>query len=225
MHPIDFRSVRQLDRLRLAPDGSDRDERAEIEAFQVDQTYDGFLDAVFDRTDFGCVTHPYDWRKSLWASAGGLKQRIEQLAAQNGGKKVYLVAHSMGGLLVRAMLARHGTDDLWNKIGRIVFLGTPHYGSPTILYYIQNHFYGTDLKLILALVLSRATFRSLWGAIGLLPARAGSTPAPGPRTPSRGSPRNRTIYISTHALTLTSTTSAPGRSIWRRARPCTSRTS
>jgi hypothetical protein len=82
----------------------------------------------------------------------------------------------MGGLLIRAMLARHADDELWRKIGRIAFIGTPHYGAPAMSFYLKNHFYGTDQKLILALVLSRSTFRSLYGALSLLPAPRGIYP-------------------------------------------------
>jgi hypothetical protein len=82
----------------------------------------------------------------------------------------------MGGLLIRAMLARHGDEALWRKIGRIAFIGTPHYGSPAIAFYLKKHLYGTDGKLILALLLSRSTFRSLYGALSLLPAPKGIYP-------------------------------------------------
>jgi pimeloyl-ACP methyl ester carboxylesterase len=38
---------------------------------------------------------------------------------------VHLVAHSMGGLVARAYLRRHG----WDGIGAVVTLGTPHRGT------------------------------------------------------------------------------------------------
>lgn len=172
-----LRNRDKIDKLGLDPDGDDIDSQYAIEATQVDQTYDGFLAAVWQRPDddFGCVKFPFDWRKSLWKSTGALKAKVEELHDRGVGK-VHLVGHSMGGLLIRAMLARHADAALWSKIGRIVFIGTPHYGSPAIAFYLKKHFYGTELKLILALVLSRSTFRSLYGALSLLPAPKGIYP-------------------------------------------------
>ena len=87
---------------------------------------------------------------------------------------MHLVAHSMGGLVVRAALMRH--PDLWDMVGRIVFLGTPHYGSPAIAGYLKNHLWGFDFLVVLGRLLSRQTFRSLWGVLDLLPAPAGVYP-------------------------------------------------
>jgi len=52
-----------------------------------------------------------------------LEEKLEHFMSKF--KKVDMVAHSMGGLLVRAYLLHH-TD---NKIRRLIFLSTPHYGT------------------------------------------------------------------------------------------------
>jgi pimeloyl-ACP methyl ester carboxylesterase len=171
-----LRNRDKIDKLGLDPFGADKDPGNMVRASNVDQTYDGFLYAAYLRDDFGCVKFPYDWRKSLLQSVDALRDLIIEVHRQHPKKSpVHLVAHSMGGLLVRATLARYGAE-LWPKLGRIVFLGTPHYGATAIACYVKNHFYGTDLKLMLALVLSRDTFRSLYGPIGLLPAPRGLYP-------------------------------------------------
>ena len=54
-----------------------------------------------------------------------LAQRIENVCRATGADRVVLVAHSMGGLAVRAFLAQHGTA----AIGAVVTLGTPHRGT------------------------------------------------------------------------------------------------
>ena len=42
-----------------------------------------------------------------------------------GSKQVTLIAHSMGGLICRSYLARHGSD----RVDRLLTLATPHQGS------------------------------------------------------------------------------------------------
>lgn len=54
-----------------------------------------------------------------------LKQRIEEVCAATGSKQVTLVGHSMGGLICRSYLARHGTE----RVDRLFTLATPHAGS------------------------------------------------------------------------------------------------
>src|ERR1035437_3956760 len=113
-------------------------------------------------------------RRSFSGLVGQTQARCE-IAATNGGQPVHIVAHSMGGLMARAALKEFG-DELWPIVGRIVFIGTPHYGSPAIAGYLKNHLWGWDLMAVLGLYLSRATFRSFWGVLSLLPAPAGVYP-------------------------------------------------
>lgn len=54
-----------------------------------------------------------------------LNQRIEEVCAITGSKQVTLIAHSMGGLICRSYLARHGSD----RVDRLLTLATPHQGS------------------------------------------------------------------------------------------------
>ena len=51
--------------------------------------------------------------------------RLHRLLADTEDSEVHVVAHSLGGLLVRHLLARN-PDDI---SGRVVTLGTPHQGS------------------------------------------------------------------------------------------------
>ncbi|HNI73883.1 MAG TPA: alpha/beta hydrolase, partial [Accumulibacter sp.] len=74
---------------------------------------------------------PYDWRQSLERCAETLKTVIEQADAQNAKQPIRLLAHSMGGLVVRALMAKY--PDTWQKVvesgGRLVMLGTPNNGA------------------------------------------------------------------------------------------------
>ncbi len=75
--------------------------------------------------------------ESVWAATyepvyGSIESSVPQLAAQidaaraaGGQGRVILVAHSMGGLVVRAYLRAHGGAG----VARVVTLGTPHRGS------------------------------------------------------------------------------------------------
>ncbi|HVR95953.1 MAG TPA: hypothetical protein VMW27_05020 [Thermoanaerobaculia bacterium] len=180
---IDARTREHLDHLRLNPEGTASvDPKHQVFPFTTDPTYDPFLSAVWERDDFGHVLFPYDWRMSLTRSAARLRDKVLQIFESNGGKKVHFVAHSMGGLLVRATLADH--PELWPKLGRIVFLATPHYGSPAIAGYLKNHLWGWELLAVLGLYLSRPTFRSLWGVLELLPAPRGIYPGTRPDDPA-----------------------------------------
>lgn len=64
--------------------------------------------------------HPYDWRRSIPQLGAELARRIERERA----REVFLVGHSMGGLVARA--AMHiGAP----KVRRSIMLGTPNFGS------------------------------------------------------------------------------------------------
>lgn len=173
---IDVRTRQHLDDLRLSPDGTeDANPKHKVVPCTTDPSYEGFLTAVLEQDAFAHEVHPYDWRKPLAASAAGLRDHILRMNERNGGDAVHLVAHSMGGLLVRATLARFG-DELWPKLGKVVFLATPHYGSQAIGGYLKNHFWGFEMMSVLGRYLGRETFRSLWGALSLLPAPRGIYP-------------------------------------------------
>jgi len=80
---------------------------------------------------------PYDWRHSVRKAAARLADTIEPLVgqAERSGQPLRLVAHSMGGLVVRAMIADGGRGTaLWQRITRLpdsrfMMLGTPNLGS------------------------------------------------------------------------------------------------
>lgn len=54
-----------------------------------------------------------------------LKERIDQLAAGSPTGKVDVIAHSMGGLIVK----KYAMDNADPKIGKLVFVGVPNLGS------------------------------------------------------------------------------------------------
>lgn len=75
----------------------------------------------------------FDWRRSIEAAADELVRFVSEvtskLAVSAGGDwtgRVDFVCHSMGGLVLRAFLARYPQPA---HFGRVVFLGVPHRGS------------------------------------------------------------------------------------------------
>jgi pimeloyl-ACP methyl ester carboxylesterase len=162
--------------LRLSPDGeTDADPGDKLEPFNVDTSYEPFLTAAQVAPNIGLRWFAYDWRKLLSLGADAFRDKLLELRAENGDEPLDLVGHSMGGLMIRAALMEHG-DEIWPCIRRIVFVGTPHYGSPAIAGYLKNHLWGFDQMALLGLYLDRTTFRSLWGVLAMLPAPLGIYP-------------------------------------------------
>lgn len=54
-----------------------------------------------------------------------IERAVAALRAATGSAKVTLVGHSMGGLVIRAWLRAHGTQ----QAAKIITLGTPHHGT------------------------------------------------------------------------------------------------
>lgn len=83
--------------------------------------YNGLISNLTNYYDF-----PYDWRLDIESSTLSLKEKIDKIKTEKGVEKVDLIAHSMGGLLVKKYLKNYGGD----SIGKFVDIGTPHTGSP-----------------------------------------------------------------------------------------------
>lgn len=67
----------------------------------------------------------YDWRKSLEEAADLLHNQVIRWLHETGEAQADLVAHSFGGLVARAYLAKHGPE----RVRRLITLGTPHKGA------------------------------------------------------------------------------------------------
>jgi pimeloyl-ACP methyl ester carboxylesterase len=177
---VDLRNLNHINNLGLARNGEkDADPANRVKAFASDMSYEPFLTKVLSCKDFGHEVFAYDWRKPLQASAKELRDVVLRMSTENGGEAVHLVGHSMGGLVIRVTLMEYG-EDLWPKLGRIVYIATPHYGATAIAGYLKNHLWGFEMLALLGLYLSRDTFRSLWGVLSLLPAPRGEYPGTRP---------------------------------------------
>lgn len=87
------------------------------------------------------LVFPYDWRQSNVTSGDRFEEFLCKNAGEISGKEIIFVAHSMGGLVLKSWFASH--YDRANsclqqngqnpEIKNVVFVGTPHYGSPKIV--------------------------------------------------------------------------------------------
>jgi len=127
---LDFREVIRTEPTINYTDGL-------IKEFEVAgyNTSEGSADQTF-------YTFPYDWRygvsgtypipentsqRSL-TNSDLLKAKIDQLAAISPTGKIDIVAHSMGGLILKKYIKDLGDDDA--LIGKLVFVGVPNLGAP-----------------------------------------------------------------------------------------------
>ncbi|RKT46632.1 DUF7379 domain-containing protein [Thiocapsa rosea] len=124
----------------------------------------------FFRNTHDIVPFGYDWRLSVQQTAALLAEAVEDKLeqAERHRQPVRLLAHSMGGLVARAMIAEH--PRLWERIralgGRLVMLGTPNGGSWEIVRLLTAR--ATTLKK-LALVDRRHRQSELLRVIGEFP--------------------------------------------------------
>ncbi len=80
---------------------------------------------------FNLVNWNWDWRKSIFAAGDALAAEI--VAATPAGSQSSIVGHSAGGLVARRAWSTLGATGQQHLIRRIVTLGTPHYGSYSVV--------------------------------------------------------------------------------------------
>jgi hypothetical protein len=90
---------------------------------------DGYVENV------NLFVFPYDWRLDLDAVSGNdypceasttIKCLIEEVKRENEVDKIDVIAHSMGGLVVKDYVAKFGQD----SIDKFIDIATPHLGAP-----------------------------------------------------------------------------------------------
>jgi CHAT domain-containing protein/pimeloyl-ACP methyl ester carboxylesterase len=98
-----------------------------------DGLFDRFYGDLCNYLEETHVVHrfAYDWRRPLEDAAGQLAAAIDK-ALHGTDQPVRIMAHSMGGLVVRMMMVRH--RQIWRRMAaretaRFVMLGTPNQGS------------------------------------------------------------------------------------------------
>lgn len=88
---------------------------------------------------------PYDWRKAIPESSHNLAALVDQIRQQTGSTQVYLVAHSMGGLVARHYIA---DSNQAAKVKGLVLIGTPILGAPKTVASLQGLICTMDMDLV-----------------------------------------------------------------------------
>lgn len=92
---------------------------------------------------YTAITHWWDWRKAIYPAGVDLANKIR--ANVIPADPCSIVAHSAGGLVARAAWTDLGTTGQQSLIRRIVTLGTPHWGSYTIVDFFGGRNQSIDL--------------------------------------------------------------------------------
>lgn len=87
--------------------------------------YDALIQWVVS-LDWTPIAYEQDWRLT---QARCVPELVQGIATFGAAQPVHLVAHSRGGLVLRAALASMSAPDRARYVGRVVGLGVPHYGS------------------------------------------------------------------------------------------------
>jgi hypothetical protein len=83
---------------------------------------------------------PYDWRFGVASSAAEIAPILARAASSSPSGKINVIAHSMGGLLMKEYLANATTS----FINKLVLAGVPQLGAPKVFKLLD---YGDDLGL------------------------------------------------------------------------------
>jgi len=86
----------------------------------------GLLEAALLAQGYNVLSVGYDWRKSMLRVAGDVWAVIKPWL---GSDPLYIVAHSMGGVLARFVWGAMEADGQQAQLARMICIGTPHFGS------------------------------------------------------------------------------------------------
>jgi CHAT domain-containing protein len=127
------------------------------------------------------VRFAYDWRRPLQETALELANRLKALLQETAaaGQPVRLLAHGMGGLVVRALVKTE--EPLWNELmgrsgARFVMLGTPNQGSHQM---VETLLGKSDLVRKLARIDSRHSMQQILTIMAGFPGMLQLLPKPG----------------------------------------------
>ncbi len=139
-----------IQELAFSQNGTNGKVKTEIKATHlIESSYAKLVNHLLAE-NYEVMCFPYDWRKSLKSEGDKLSLEIAKLlnkeVEMEGGKKPFdlpikILAHSMGGLLVRDLMIRH--SNVYNQLSKrpgykFVMLGTPWRGSYMIMQFLTG---------------------------------------------------------------------------------------
>ena len=123
--------------LRLNANGED-DEAPEVEVVPIGLEKLAYLKTSLNfNRQTNLHEFPYDWRRPIEYNADVLQRSIDHWSGGDPARKFNLVAHSMGGLVLRAYLARH-PQHAEQHIQRLIMHGTPNFGAANAVDNLAN---------------------------------------------------------------------------------------
>jgi tetratricopeptide (TPR) repeat protein len=170
---LSWRFINHLDQLKWHPAAASRVQPDG----PVGMSYDGLIDFLGNTHEV--VPFSFDWRRPMEDEARRLAEEIERsLTTRNATQQpVRIVAHSMGGLLLRTMLLER--PETWKhmltrKGARVLMLGTPNGGSWAPMQVLSgDDSFGNMMTAAGSLFDSYAARETIAGMPGLMQLQAG----------------------------------------------------
>jgi pimeloyl-ACP methyl ester carboxylesterase len=122
--------------LRLGPDGNDECGDVETMPISLEKLTYLKIGLALNRQSY-LHEFPYDWRRPIEYNADCLHASLERWAGGDPTRKFTLVAHSMGGLVSRAYMARH-PEAAEQRIKALIMHGTPNFGATNAIDTLVN---------------------------------------------------------------------------------------
>ncbi len=85
------------------------------------------IKSTLQEAGFSVSAPNVDFAAGVEKRAANLKAEVDAVLEKTGAPKVHIIAHSMGGLDARWMIAKLGGQE---KVSTLTTIGTPHNGSP-----------------------------------------------------------------------------------------------
>ncbi|EJW15454.1 alpha/beta hydrolase [Paenibacillus alvei] len=155
----------KIRKLKMLDNGT-QDEKTKLDFGLPEPEYyeslHNYLNKQFHVVDFG-----YDWRFGAEHNAAQLKKVIDAEKASSPNSKIYIVAHSMGGIVATKYISQ-GND---KNVDKLVTIGTPYLGAPKAAYiFTTGNATGTIGDLVISGAI-RDVMPNILSAYELLPSR------------------------------------------------------
>ncbi|NOJ73392.1 OmpL47-type beta-barrel domain-containing protein, partial [Paenibacillus alvei] len=153
----------KIKKLKMSPEGeSDKTLRVGLPEPEYYGSLHNYLNKQFHVVDFG-----YDWRFGAEHNAGELKKVIDAEKASSPNSKIYIVAHSMGGIVA----TKYINLGYGKNVDKLVTVGTPYLGAPKAAYIFTTGYATGSIADLFIAVAIRYVMPNIPSAYELLPSR------------------------------------------------------